>query len=36
MENNSEIAVLKTDVVKFSMSFCMPGFKVNNLNYGKE
>lgn len=36
VENNEEIAALKADVEKFSMSFDMPGFDVNNLKYGKE
>lgn len=36
VENNAEIAALKADVEKFSMSFDMPGFDVNNLKYGKE
>ncbi|KAG0559261.1 hypothetical protein M758_10G089800 [Ceratodon purpureus] len=36
LENNEELATLKADVEKFSMSFDMPGFDVNNLKYGKE
>nr|PNR48167.1 hypothetical protein PHYPA_012642 [Physcomitrium patens] len=36
VENNEEIAVLKKDVEKFSMTFDMPGFDVINLKYGKE
>ena len=36
VEKNAEIAALKADVEKFSMSFDMPGFDVNNLKYGKE
>lgn len=36
LDNNEEIAALKKDVEKFSMSFDMPGFDVNNLKYGNE
>ncbi|KAH9564499.1 hypothetical protein CY35_04G028200 [Sphagnum magellanicum] len=36
VENNKDIADLKVDVEKFSMSFDMPGFDVNTMKYRNE
>jgi glycine hydroxymethyltransferase len=36
LENNKDIADLKVDVEKFSMSFDMPGFDVNTMKYRNE